>query len=110
MNRFFLPLVFAIGLFTACESQVEIRVHCYDKETREPIPGVDVQINAGLDGDYTKSTDSGRTDSLGYFETAIMIGCPGKCYDIYITYSKAGYTTKKDLNLTTGDVFLERAL
>ncbi|MBK6950790.1 MAG: hypothetical protein IPH24_01755 [Crocinitomicaceae bacterium] len=101
-----LILLFSILFFVACESHVEIAVQCVDAQSNEPIEGVAVSVNAGMDGDYTKSTDSGITDSNGWYKTDIMIGCPGKCYDIYITYEKDGYDLRKDLNVTDGVVKL----
>lgn len=100
-------IVLAMTAFISCESHVEINITCKDAATKESLEEVQVDVNAGLNGDYTKSTRQGQTDSTGYFETDLMIGCPGKCYDIYITYSKEGYKTKKDLNITSGEVFLE---
>ncbi len=104
--RLFL-LICSLCLLTACESNVEIAVQCVDAQTNEPIQGVAVSVNAGLNGDYSKSTDSGFTDSFGWYKTDIMIGCPGKCYDIYITYEKDGYDLRKDLNVTDGVVKLK---
>lgn len=108
MKKTFLKLVICISLLTilSCESQVNIKVRCIDAQTLEPLSDVEVQVNAGLDGDYNKSTAQGKTNEKGIFEESIMIGCPGKCYDIYITYSKQGYDTRKDLNITEGDVKL----
>jgi hypothetical protein len=95
-------LFFAVG----CESRVEIAVQCVDAQSNEAIEGVTVSVNAGMDGDYNKSTANGKTDSAGWYKTDIMIGCPGKCYDIYITYEKEGYDLRKDLNVTDGVVKL----
>jgi hypothetical protein len=97
---------FILSFLYACESQVEITVQCVDAQSNFPIEGVKVSVNAGLDGDYNKSTRSGVTDSAGWFKTDMMIGCPGKCYDIYITYEKDGYDLRKDLNVTEGVVKL----
>lgn len=99
-------LLFSVVVFTACESHVEIAVQCVDAQSDQPLEGVRVSVNAGMDGDYNKSTDSGVTDSAGWYRTDIMIGCPGKCYDIYITYEKEGYDVRKDLNVTDGVVKL----
>lgn len=38
----------------------------------------------------------------------MMIGCSFGCYDIFMEYSKSGYTRKKALNMTEGVVELER--
>ncbi|MBI3135351.1 MAG: hypothetical protein HYZ14_11810 [Bacteroidetes bacterium] len=95
-------------LMLACESQVHIQLTCKDAITHKPLEGVAVSVQAGLNGDYTKSTAQGTTDAAGFFETFLMIGCPGKCYDIYITYSKEGYQSKKELNVTDGEVLLEQ--
>lgn len=108
MKSFFTTAVisFCLGILISCESNVKIEVQCVDAQTNAPVEDVTVSVNAGLDGDYTKSTASGVTDSAGWFKTDIMIGCPGKCYDIYITYEKEGYDTRKDLNVTEGVVKL----
>jgi len=101
-------LLLISALLWSCEAQKQISVTCLDAETKLPLEGVTVNVNAGLDGDYNKSTDSGVTDTAGHFETQIMIGCPGKCYDIYITYSKEGYDERKDLNVLEGNVLLTK--
>lgn len=93
-------------LLISCERQVEINVTCVDSQTLQPLEGVEVRVNAGLDGDYNKSTTSGITDSVGNFKDNIMIGCPSTCYDIYITYNKPGYDEKVNLNETDGQVKL----
>lgn len=105
MKKYFLATLLAL-LFVSCESMQIISVTCVDSETGLPIPDVQVSVNAGLDGDYNKSTASGQTDSAGFFETDLMIGCPGKCYDIYITYTKEGYQDRKVLNITEGQIEL----
>lgn len=102
----FLKVLFCALIFTACESHVDIAVQCVDAQTNQPIEGVKVSVNAGMDGDYNKSTVGGVTDSAGWYKTDIMIGCPGKCYDIYMTYEKEGYDLRKDLNVTDGVVKL----
>lgn len=104
-KQIILPLVILFFL-NACESHVEIAVQCVDAQSAQPIEGVKVSVNAGMNGDYNKSADSGVTDSAGWYKTDIMIGCPGKCYDIYITYEKEGYDIRKDLNVTDGVVKL----
>ncbi|MBK7129214.1 MAG: hypothetical protein IPM74_08145 [Crocinitomicaceae bacterium] len=90
----------------SCESQRIISVTCVNALTGEPLDSVLVNVNAGLDGDYTKSTASGYTDSAGHFETTIMIGCPGKCYDIYVSYTKTGFEFAKNLNELEGEIKL----
>jgi hypothetical protein len=103
-------LIFGLLLTTlwSCESRVYMKLTCRDAATKEPLSGVKIDVGAGFDGDYTKNSATGETDSAGYFETDMMIGCPGKCYDIYITYTKSGYKTKKELNITEGEILLEK--
>lgn len=95
-----------IFLISSCESMKKIEVQCVDAQTGQPLSGVKVSVNAGLDGDYTKSTASGETDSAGWYKTDLMIGCSAGCYDIYITYEKEGYDERKDLNEIEGVVKL----
>lgn len=98
-------IIFAF-LFISCESQIHINIQCLDATTKLPLQEVKVNINAGLNGDYNKSTSEGFTDEEGNFSTSIMIGCPGKCYDIYVTCSKDGYENVKELNRTEGVYYL----
>ncbi len=94
-----------ITLFS-CESNKLISVTVIDKITREPIDSVLIEINAGKNGDYTKNTAKGYTNSEGKFETHMMIGCAFGCYDIYTKYSKTGYVKVVDLNKTEGIIEL----
>jgi len=101
--RIFIFLIFYISIL-GCESQMTIAVTCVDSETKQPIEGVHVLIEAGKNGDYTKAGQEGETDSEGRFDSSIMIGCAFGCYDIYITYTKEGYQTIKDFNILEGRV------
>ena len=94
--------------FVSCEQNKLITVTVVDKQTRQPLDSVYIEIKAGKKGDYTKTNKSGYTNSAGKFETHMMIGCSFGCYDIFMEYSKSGYTRKKELNMTEGMVELER--
>lgn len=93
-------------ILAGCESQVHIQVTCIDALTGSPVDSVQVNVGAGFDGDYSKNAKNGLTDSTGFLGTDMMIGCPGKCYDIVITYSKQGYETRVDTNFTSGEIRL----
>ena len=95
-----------VTTFLSCESQVSIAVTCVDSETKQPIEGVKVLVEAGKNGDYTKAGGEGYTSADGRFDMSMMIGCAFGCYDIYITYIKDGYQTKKDFNVLTGRIDL----
>lgn len=100
-------LISGIAL-VSCEQNKLITVTVVDKLTRQPLDSVYIEIKAGKKGDYTKANKSCYTNSDGIFETHIMIGCSFGCYDIFMEYSKSGYTRKKELNRTEGVVELER--
>lgn len=102
-----LTLIIAISL-VSCEANRHISVIVIDEFTEKPIDSVFVKVNAGKNGDYNKNYDEGYTDSSGKFEADMMIGCFFGCYDIYMEYSKKGYETKTDLNLTKGTVILKQ--
>jgi len=108
VNRINFFLIFLVFAFLGCEAQKKISVTCVDAETKERLENVHVLIEAGKNGDYTKSGAEGDTDEQGNFETDIMIGCSFGCYDIYVTYSKEGYQTKKDFNILEGKIELVR--
>jgi len=106
LKLFFYSTVLAA--FFSCESQVSIAVTCVDSETKQTIEGVKVLVEAGKNGDYTKAGGQGYTSADGRFDMSMMIGCSFGCYDIYITYTKPGYQTKKDFNVLTGRIDLVR--
>lgn len=99
-------LVLGITL-VSCEANKLISVTVVDKVTKQPVDSVFVKVNAGKNGDYTKNSTSGYTNSSGKFETHMMIGCTFGCYDIYIDYDKSGYVHKTEFNKTEGVVELE---
>jgi len=99
--------IFIISIL-GCEAQKTIAVTCVDAQTKQAIEGVHVLIEVGKNGDYTKAGQEGETDSEGRFDASMMIGCAFGCYDIYITYTKVGYQTKKDFNILEGRVDLIR--
>lgn len=100
-------LLLLTGL-VSCESNKLISVKIIDKETKLPIDSVFVEVNAGKDGDYTKSRTSGYSNASGEFKTQLMIGCADGCYDIQMIYSKRSYHQKTELNNTEGIIVLER--
>jgi aspartate/glutamate racemase len=100
--------LFLIGtLFFSCETQKHISVIVVDKTTKQPIDSVFVQVKAGKNGDFTKNTAEGYTNTAGKFETSMMIGCSFGCYDIKMIYSKKGRVLKEDMNITEGIIELE---
>jgi hypothetical protein len=102
-----LVLLFSAGtLFTSCEANKHISVAVFDSTTKKPIDSVLVKVNAGKNGDYNKSTCEGYTNTSGQYENHLMIGCSFGCYDIYMEYSKKGYETKTDFNITEGNIYL----
>ena len=110
MKTYIYFLIFTVVIttsLTSCDGYKHISVVVIDEVTKEPIDSVFVKVNAGKNGDYNKSYDEGYTNSTGKFETDIMIGCTAGCYDIYMEYSKKGYETKIELNLTEGRVLLK---
>jgi len=108
--NFFLKISVILALFTlvACESQQHISVTVVDEATGQALDSVFVQVNAGKDGDYDKNTDEGYTDENGIYETYMMIGCTFGCYDIQMTYTKAGYEKLVQLNKTDGTISLKK--
>jgi len=106
-NYFCFLFILAITpLFTSCETNKHISVTVINVLTKEPLDSVFVKVRAGKNGDYTKNYSEGYTDSTGKFQTDMMIGCSGGCYDIYMDYSKTGFEDKTDFNITEGTVFL----
>ena len=104
---FSLLFVLAISPFlTSCETNKHISVTVVDAITKEPLDSVFVKVRAGKNGDYTKNYSEGYTDTTGKFQTDMMIGCSGGCYDIYMDYAKTGFKNKTDFNITEGTVLL----
>lgn len=100
--------VFIIGIsLIGCEANKQISVTVIDKLTKQPIDSVFIEVKAGKNGDYTKNSAKGFTNSNGKFETQMMIGCALGCYDIYMEYNKGGYVHKSELNKIEGVVELE---
>ena len=106
--HFIIVILIAGIALVSCEQNKLISITVVDKATRQPLDSVYIEIKAGKMGDYTKTNKSGYTNSAGKFETHMMIGCSFGCYDIFMEYSKSGYTRKTGLNMTEGVVELER--
>jgi hypothetical protein len=101
MKTFFkISVILALFTLVGCESQQHISVTVVDEDSGQALDSVFVQVNAGKDGDYNKSTDEGYTDENGHYETYMMIGCTFGCYDIQMTYTKTGYEKLVQLNKT----------
>jgi hypothetical protein len=103
----YIVLLISATFLMACEANKLISVRVLDSITQQPLDSVFVEVNAGKNGDFNKSTASGFTDTTGKFETHLMIGCSFGCYDIYTKYSKKGYEDKTDFNITEGTVLLQ---
>ncbi len=99
-------LVFGITMIS-CETNKHLSVTVIDSVTKQPIDSVFVKVTAGKNGDFTKSGCEGYTNASGLFDSYMMIGCSFGCYDIYMEYTKKGYETKKDFNLTEGTIELK---
>lgn len=106
--KIFFSLFVVLTAFSliSCETNKHVLVTVLNSATNQPIDSVMVNVNAGKNGDYNKSTAKGYTDENGKYESYLMIGCSFGCYDIYIEYTKTGFKTKRDLNITEGTVFL----
>ena len=103
----FILAILVLGItLVSCEQNKLISITVVDKTTRQPLDSVYIEIKAGKKDDFTKSTKSGYTNSAGKFETHMVIGCSFGCYDIFMEYSKSGYTRKTELNRTEGVVEL----
>lgn len=90
----------------SCESNKQISIKVINAINNAPIDSVYIKVNAGKNGNYNKSTCEGYSNNNGVYKTDIMIGCSFGCYDIYIEYSKKGYQTKTDFNITDGTILL----
>lgn len=101
-----LSLLFFVIVLISCESQKHIDLVVLNKQTKEPIDNVFVKVTAGKGEDFTKSGDEGYTNTTGKYETYIMIGCSGGCYDIKINYSKKGFYTLETMNQIKDTVYL----
>jgi len=93
-------------LIVSCESQKYISVVVVNEQTKEPLDSVFIKVMAGRNGDYTKNEDQGYTNSNGKFETYMMVGCVGGCYDIKINYSKENFKLIETINQIQDTVFL----
>lgn len=98
-------ICFATLIFS-CESQKQISLYIIDSNSNKPLDSVLVEVNAGLNGDYSKSTAKGYTNASGKFETSMMIGCTPKCYDIKIHCSKNDYQAVDLFNQTDDTVVM----
>jgi len=101
-----LILLFIVTIFISCEAQKQISVIVLNKQTSQPIDEVFVKVMAGKNGDFTKSGDEGYTNKTGKYETYIMVGCSGGCYDIKINYSKNGFKATETINQIEDTVYL----
>jgi len=101
-----LILLFSIIVLISCESQKHVNLVVINKQTNEPIDSVFVKVTAGKGKDFTKSGDEGYTNATGKYETYIMIGCSGGCYDIKISYGKEGFKTLETMNQVKDTVYL----
>ena len=101
-----LIILFVSTVLISCESQKYISVVVLNKQTREPINNVFIKVMAGKDGDFTKNKDEGYTNADGKYETYMMIGCAGGCYDIKIKYTKEDFETVETLNQIKDTVYL----
>ena len=99
-------ILLTTALLISCEAQKHINVLVLNKQTNQPMDNVFVKVMAGKGNDFTKSGDQGLTDSTGRYETHIMIGCSGGCYDIKINYSKEGFQTFETMNKIKDTVYL----
>ena len=106
--NFIIAIFIAGSALISCEANKLISLTVIDKITKQPIDSVLIEVKAGKNGDYNKSHAKGFTNTLGKFETHMMIGCALGCYDIYLEYDKSGYVHKKELNKTEGLVELEQ--
>jgi 5-hydroxyisourate hydrolase-like protein (transthyretin family) len=93
-------------LLFSCESQKQISLYIIDSNSHKPLDSVLVEVNAGIYGDYSKSTAKGYTNAAGKFETSLMIGCTPKCYDIKIRCSKNDYQEVDLFNQTEDTVVM----
>jgi len=100
-------ILLSVIVFVSCESQRHINLVVLNKVTNTPIDSVFVKVAAGKGEDFTKSGDKGYTNIAGKYETYIMIGCSGGCYDIKIIYKKEGFKTVETMNQIEDTVYLE---
>ena len=101
-----LSLLLFVIVLISCEAQKHINLVVLNKQTNAPIDSVFVKVTAGKGDDFTKSGDEGYTNSTGKYETYIMIGCSGGCYDIKINYDKEGFKTVETMNQIKDTVYL----
>ncbi|MGV6860665.1 MAG: hypothetical protein ACWA41_02785 [Putridiphycobacter sp.] len=98
------PIVFF--LFLSCESQKHIQITVLNDTNSLPIDSAYIEVSAGKNGDFTKNQDYGFTNKKGQYETYMMIGCAGGCYDIKINISKEGYQEIEILNQLNDTILL----
>lgn len=101
-----LLLLWILIVLISCEAHTEINVLVLNKVTGSPINDVFVKIMAGKGDDFTKSEEEGFTNEEGIYETHLMIGCAGGCYDIKINYNKEGFESLETMNQTQDTVYL----
>ncbi|HBX51980.1 MAG: hypothetical protein A2275_18040 [Bacteroidetes bacterium RIFOXYA12_FULL_35_11] len=98
-------------IFLSCEGPKYFSVTVIDKTSRKPIDSVYVKISSKR-GETEQSAykNSGYTDSLGNFNTEMMIGMgmSFKKFVFFMEYSKNGYKTKTEEDKTNGLVELEK--
>jgi hypothetical protein len=103
--------VLVIGVvFISCEGPKDFSVTVVDKQTRQPVESVFVQVKVKA-GKIDKSAYNlqGFTDSSGKFERTEMIGygLSLRRWDFYMDYDKTGYVHKMECNHTEGIVEME---
>lgn len=101
-----LLLFCSLVILISCEAHTEINVLVLNKETGSPMKDVFVKVMAGKNDDFTKSEEDGFTNENGIYETHLMIGCAGGCYDIKINYSKEGFESLETMNEIQDTVYL----
>ncbi len=106
--KVFACFAFLLFALSSCEVNKLISVTVIDKQTKQPLDSVFVEVKAGKDGNYNKSTARGYTNAKGKFETHLMIGCANGCYDVYTEYTKSSYTKTVELNKTEATVEMKR--
>lgn len=107
----FTILIFFLSLFgVSCKTHETISVVVVDKLTKIPLDSVFVKVTDGKKngGDWSDHAVTGYTDSTGKFEATIKLGYAFGNNHIYLSYEKAGYVNKEELNKTKGIVELEK--
>lgn len=101
-----LIVLFSTLILSSCESQRQISVTVFNEKTSKVIDSVLIKISAGKNGDFTRNQDEGYTNKEGRYETYMMVGCTGGCYDIKIEYLKENFKRKETLNQIKDTVYL----